>query len=210
MTSRRLLSAVAEDYGVFPREREGNEYAVNWSLANDGVVPTGGSADVNTHPRLASTLVSTLTPTTLLPDAFRNARAQLLVTRLPSKPVKGVADVPALAMTGDYSLGEAGDNLSFTEFDAFMSSAQAHLGGAKEVFVEDAALGTQVRRIHTTYTPLTHIRLSSPSLSNRHPNPSLRFLTPGGNARGSEGGDDGRRGGPGRARTAGTHTTARV
>jgi hypothetical protein len=101
---------------------------------------------------LAPTLVFTLTSTPLLPDAFRNARAQLLVTRLPSKPVKGVADVPALAMTGEYSLGEAGDNLSFTEFDAFMSSAQAHLGGAKEVFVEDAALGTQV---HAAYT-LTH------------------------------------------------------
>jgi hypothetical protein len=52
VTSRRLLSAVVEDYGVFPREREGNEYAVNWSLANDGVVPTGGRADVNSQPHL--------------------------------------------------------------------------------------------------------------------------------------------------------------
>ena len=46
-------------WGVFPREREGNIYSVNWSLTEDGVVPVG--------------------------DAFRNARDAVLESKLGAK-----------------------------------------------------------------------------------------------------------------------------
>ena len=59
----RFMSTKAvetNDWFVWPRETEGNTYAVNWSLVGDGVAPTG--------------------------NAYRNARLPLLTSMLSAKP----------------------------------------------------------------------------------------------------------------------------
>ena len=71
-------AAAAEEYTTFPREREGNVYAVNWSMTEDGVVPAG--------------------------DAFRNARVPLLTTRLPKKVDGGAVDLDQPKYTGTYAV----------------------------------------------------------------------------------------------------------
>ena len=59
----RYLSATpveTSDWFTWPRETEGNTYAVNWSLVGEGVTPTG--------------------------NAYRNARLPLLTNMLSAKP----------------------------------------------------------------------------------------------------------------------------
>lgn len=99
---------------VFPREREGNHYATNWSLTEDGVVPVG--------------------------DAFRNARVALLTTRLGSKVENGKVE-GKVAYTGKYAMKEAGEEgLSHGSFSDALAEQQAYLSSGVELFVEDAAL----------------------------------------------------------------------
>jgi hypothetical protein len=111
----RRFSAATENFSVFPREREGNSYAVNWSLTEDGVVPTG--------------------------DAFRNARIPLLTSRLPSKVDNGKVELQGPAYGGSFKVLEAGDSISHDEFNNKFSALQNHLSSGIEIFVEDAALG---------------------------------------------------------------------
>ena len=99
---------------VFPREREGNHYATNWSLTEDGVVPVG--------------------------DAFRNARVALLTTRLGSKVENGKVE-GKVAYTGKYVMKEAGEEgLSHVSFSDALAEQQAYLSSGVELFVEDAAI----------------------------------------------------------------------
>ena len=59
----RYLSSTAvetNEWFMWPREKEGNIYAVNWSLVGEGVTPTG--------------------------NAYRNARLPLLTSMLSVKP----------------------------------------------------------------------------------------------------------------------------
>lgn len=118
---RRTASAAARASSststVFPREREGNVYAINWSLTEDGVVPVG--------------------------DAFRNARVPLLATRLSAKVENGKVDVGSkVAYTGKYNMLEAGEEgLSHGAFSDKLAEQQAYLSSGIELFVEDAALG---------------------------------------------------------------------
>lgn len=112
---RRLSAAAAEEYTTFPREREGNVYSVNWSMTEDGVVPSG--------------------------DAFRNARVPLLTTRLPKKVEGGSVELDQPKYTGTYAVVEAGDSMSHDAFNDLIAAHQAALSSAPELFVEDAGLG---------------------------------------------------------------------
>jgi hypothetical protein len=114
---KQRFSVVRSDYDVFPRQTEGNEYATNFSLANDGVVPVG--------------------------DAFRNARTALLSSRLPSKPINGVVDVKTMGLVGEFTMKEAGDTMSFGDFEDFFTASQQYLSSGSDLFIEDAAVGTQ-------------------------------------------------------------------
>ena len=100
---------------VFPRETEGNVYAVNWSLTEDGVVPVG--------------------------SAFRNARLPVLTTRLPAKLEGGKVEVPKIAYSGAYKLVEAGEGISHGAFTNVLADQQAYLSSGVDIFVEDAGLG---------------------------------------------------------------------
>ena len=113
--SFRGFSSAAEEYTTFPREREGNVYAVNWSMTEDGVVPTG--------------------------DAFRNARLPILTTRLPKKVESGKVDLDQPKYAGTFSLAEAGDSMSHDAFNDLISAHQTFLSTATELFVEDARVG---------------------------------------------------------------------
>lgn len=111
---KAALSTSASSSAVFPREREGNVYAVNWSLTEDGVVPVG--------------------------DAFRNARVPLLTMRLGSKVDNGKVEVAKVAYTGKYALLEAGEGISHGAFSDALAAQQAYMSSGIELFVEDAAL----------------------------------------------------------------------
>ena len=78
--STRVFSTVMEtdQWFLWPRENEGNTYAVNWSLVGDGVTPTG--------------------------DAYRNARAALLTSKLSAKPASGKVELKDPAYFGDFKL----------------------------------------------------------------------------------------------------------
>jgi len=108
-------SVQTEEWSLFPREREGNEYAVNWSLCEDGVVPVG--------------------------DAYRNARLPLLTTKLGAKVQGGKVDAKAPAYSGTFALSEAGDNMSHDAFSELFTAQQDYLSSGIDLFVEDAALG---------------------------------------------------------------------
>jgi hypothetical protein len=103
------------DWFLFPRENESNNYAVNWSLAEDGV--TNAS------------------------EAYRNARTPILTNRLSSKVEKGTATLKAPAYTGAYAVKEAGDTLSHADFHTALANVQQHFSSGVTLFVEDACLG---------------------------------------------------------------------
>lgn len=111
----RKFSAVAEEHGIFPREHEGNNYDVNWSLTEDGVVPTG--------------------------DAFRNARTALLGTRLSKKVEGGKIELTKPVYSGAYAVKEAGDAIVHDAFNELLVSQQGYLSSGVELFIEDAGIG---------------------------------------------------------------------
>ena len=112
--SKSFSSAVSGAFGVFPRENEGNNYSVNWSLTEEGVVPKG--------------------------DAFRNARLGVLNSRLSAKVADGKVEVKSPAYTGKYEVVEAGDSISHDEFEALLKAQQEHLSSGMDLFVEDGAI----------------------------------------------------------------------
>jgi hypothetical protein len=100
---------------VFPRQREGNDYDVNFSLLEDGVTSTG--------------------------DSFRNARTSLLTSRLSVKPANGTFAVTSPKLLGEYKLVESGDSITHDAFEALKASQEEVLSSGLELFVEDAGLG---------------------------------------------------------------------
>jgi hypothetical protein len=99
---------------VFPREREGNIYDVNYSLNEDGITPVG--------------------------DAFRNARIPIITTRLGMKSNSGKIDLPTPLYFSKYELLEAGDNLDHSKFEKMQSAINDHLSSGIDLFIEDAGL----------------------------------------------------------------------
>jgi hypothetical protein len=101
---------------VFPREREGNIYKVNWSMVEDGVTPVG--------------------------DAFQNARFALLATKLGISKQSKLVKVNSPNLLGNFKLLEAGISLSHDEFQDSKTSQKKYLESGIELFVEDASLGS--------------------------------------------------------------------
>jgi len=108
--------AARENVSVFPREREGNVYAVNWSLVDHGVVAVG--------------------------DAFRNASNHTLEHKLGAKVDGGKVTVPAPTFTGKYAVSEAGDEITHSQFSDLLVKQNAFLSAGKDIFVEDASVGS--------------------------------------------------------------------
>ena len=106
----------SNEYTQFPRESEGNIYSVNWSLTEDGVVPTG--------------------------DAYRNARLPILTTRLTKKIDAGKVELDQPKYAGTCTVVEAGDSMSHDAFNDLIASHQSFLSTASELFVEDAGAGS--------------------------------------------------------------------
>ena len=105
-----------EESFLWPREVEGNIYNDNWSLCEDGVVPTG--------------------------TLFRNARLPVLTSRLPVKIEAGKAVVENPKYTGKYVSLEAGDGIQHEAFADALTAQQTYLSSGIDLFVEDAFMGT--------------------------------------------------------------------
>lgn len=106
-----------DEFFVFPREREGNDYWVNWSMTEDGITPVGESA-------------------------FRNARLTLLKSRLGISKDATELNVKTPSLTGQYKLFEAGDSLPHQDFGDFKEAQRkGHLESGIDLFVEDGGLG---------------------------------------------------------------------
>ena len=102
---------------MFPRETEGNIYKVNWSLVGEGVTPTQ--------------------------EAFRNARTTFLASHLPAKPAAGKVETSKPTYFGEYQLQESGDkSLSVDAFAEMSSAHKKYLSFVKNLYVEDAAVGS--------------------------------------------------------------------
>lgn len=116
----RFMSTKAvetNEWFMWPRETEGNTYAVNWSLVGDGVAPTG--------------------------NAYRNARMPLLTSMLSAKPSGGKVELKSPAYFGDYKMQEAGDDtMSMEAFEDLFEAHKNKLSHESNLFVEDMAVGT--------------------------------------------------------------------
>lgn len=104
------------DRFIFPRETEGNNYKVNWSMTEDGVTPVG--------------------------DAFRNARFELLASRLglPTQ-ANSTISISSTILFGSYNITEAGDSITHDDFQDFKSAQSSYLSSGLDLYVEDASLG---------------------------------------------------------------------
>ena len=109
-----LSSVARETQSVFPREREGNVYAVNWSLAEHGIIAVG--------------------------DAFRNAHNATLERKLGAKVDGGKVIVQAPAFVGKYEVKEAGDQITHQQFSDLLGTQNDFLSGGGDIFVEDASV----------------------------------------------------------------------
>jgi len=103
-----------EDYVVFPKEREGLEYALNWSLADDGLTAAG--------------------------EAFGNIKMASLKKRLGLKSAATVLE--ASVASGNAKFQEAGTSVSFEEFDSKKASISEYLSSGIDLYVEDGAAGS--------------------------------------------------------------------
>lgn len=103
-----------EEWFIWPREWEGNVYAVNWSLNHDGIVPTK--------------------------HAYRNGRVPILNNRLGYPASATELSPKSPSYFGPYKISEAGEHISHNDFTVLISDTEEHLS-AVELFVEDGALG---------------------------------------------------------------------
>jgi hypothetical protein len=103
-----------EEWSLWPRESEGNIYAVNLSMTEDGVVPAN--------------------------CAFRNARLQLLTNKIGAKVQSGKIEAAKPQYFGTYKVNESGDSISHDEFSEMFNTKTDHLT-ENELYVEDAVLG---------------------------------------------------------------------
>jgi ATP-dependent phosphoenolpyruvate carboxykinase len=111
--AKKELFPETPEFTVFPNQYEGNIYADNWSLVEDGVTPTG--------------------------NAYRNARHALLASHAGLKDGKGEVAKPAFE--GKYSLKESGAGITHDEFKALETAQCEALIVKPNLFVEDAGLG---------------------------------------------------------------------
>lgn len=123
MNSRFDLSAAGlksampstDEFEIFPNEAEGNIYADNWSLCDDGLYSQG--------------------------KAYRNARLAILTKELGAKkgePIK----IEKLNYYGKYTMEEAGDSISQNDFKRVLEAQQDTLCSGADIYMEDASLGS--------------------------------------------------------------------
>ena len=111
--TRQFSAAPAQsEFGVYPREREGNIYSVNWSLAEHGVVPIG--------------------------DAYRNAKIPTLEKKLGTN----TSSTSKFAIMGKYNLEIAGEGITHGDFSNLIEVQREFLSSGVELFVEDASVGS--------------------------------------------------------------------
>ncbi len=116
----RNFAQVSEEFNLFPRQHEGNNYDVNWSLTVDGLTPSG--------------------------DAYRNARAKLLSSRLSAKAENGQVQLNSPAFTGPNKISEAGDEgFSQDAFSNVLNAQQDHLSKVGNLYIEDAGVGAHYK-----------------------------------------------------------------
>lgn len=101
---------------MYPRNVDGDEPSVNWSLLESGVA-NGGLA-------------------------FHNSPVSKLLKKIGVKDVKGAIDVSNLNVKATGKLLEAGDNLDHDEFGENLSQVQDYLSEGQDMFVEDLAVGS--------------------------------------------------------------------
>lgn len=104
-----------EEWSLFPRQREGNIYVDNWSLVEDGVVPTKG--------------------------LFRNARLQILTNAIGSKAQDNKLDLKSPAYFGKYAMQESGLGLTHENFSEIFNAHQEVLSLDSVLYAEDAVVG---------------------------------------------------------------------
>jgi hypothetical protein len=107
------------EYALFPRQHEGNNYSVNFSLVEDGVCAAGDDT-----------------------NAFRNARIPVLTTRFSAKVEGGKVELKEPKYIGKYSVLEAGDSVSHDDFLEASSAQNMYLSSGVDLYVEDASLGS--------------------------------------------------------------------
>jgi hypothetical protein len=139
-SSQPLPSSVPEtdDWFVFPRQREGRVYSVNWSLNEDNVVPTGE-------------------------NAFHNARLQLLLNRFPNKVPSSSESIEVKSPSFEGSSAtvlEAGDSISHEEFKQLAKDTQSYLSSGMDLFVEDNVVGS-----HQQYQLGVRVITEDPSIA---------------------------------------------
>jgi hypothetical protein len=108
--------AESDEFTIFPRQHEGNLYDVNFSLNEDGLVPVG--------------------------DAFRNARLDLLKSKIPAKSQNNIFQLSYPAYFNEYSLQEAGDSISHDDFNSLRKAQIDYFESNIDLFVEDGFLGS--------------------------------------------------------------------
>lgn len=101
---------------MYPRNVDGDEPSVNWSLLESGVA-NGGLA-------------------------FHNSPVSKLLKKIGVKDVKGAIDISNLNVKATGKLLEAGDNLDHDEFGENLSQVQNYLSEGQDMFVEDLAVGS--------------------------------------------------------------------
>mmetsp|Transcript_36518 Transcript_36518/g.27086 ORF Transcript_36518/g.27086 Transcript_36518/m.27086 type:complete len:427 (+) Transcript_36518:82-1362(+) len=116
-SSRGALSShESEEFFVYPRNIEGDNATVNWSLLESGVTNAG--------------------------LAFHNYSIPKLLKRVGVKDAGKSFDVATLKVKGSGALLEAGDNLDHDEFGDNLSVVQNSLSAGQDMFVDDLSVGS--------------------------------------------------------------------
>jgi uncharacterized protein YlzI (FlbEa/FlbD family) len=115
-STQRLAKYETEEFFTYPRNVEGDDPIVNWSLQESGVTNAG--------------------------LAYHNASVSKLLNRLGVKDAKTPIELNNLNVKAAGIAFEAGDNMDHDEFGENLSQVQNYLSEGQEMFVEDLAVGS--------------------------------------------------------------------
>ena len=117
------VSSESESWFTFPRENDGNQYSVNWSLVQDGIIPKQ--------------------------HAYKNAKKNVLLTHMGLKSTDNQICFKALNFAGKCTMKEAGDSIDHDTFQQLLEETQDTLSSSDVLFVEDGAVGVnQANRVN--------------------------------------------------------------
>jgi hypothetical protein len=115
-STQRLSKYETEEFFTYPRNVEGDDPIVNWSLQESGVTNAG--------------------------LAFHNAPVSKLLKRLGVRDSKYPIELNNLKVKAAGTAFEAGDNMDHDEFEENLSRVQHYLSEGQDMFVEDLAVGS--------------------------------------------------------------------